>query len=170
MRHRPEKSAPSRRSGAKFVAVDDRPMSGCARAGGDGRQLGLMLVTTCAAPGFHGVGPHHALVLESSAGIDAFRGAEGLKETPNLPKRSDARSEPDSAERCEIDSGWTLWDGFQTLQNPWKPLQNKACRVRDDVRRSARNACDRPQPHLTRSLRRMGDGIQTPVRGQFSDD
>ena len=106
MRHRPEKSAPSRRSGAKFVAVDD--------ACDDLRGSGLpWRRPPSAGPG----------VQCRDRRVPRRRGFERDTKPAQAIGRTRDLS-PDSAERCELDNGWAQRcvgaEGFEPRHLPCK--------------------------------------------------
>ena len=64
--------------------------------------------------------------------VACSRGSAGRKHPGRAADRTETLSSPlsnpvsDQGERCDSDNNqWTLWDGFQTLPRPWKPLPDK---------------------------------------------
>ena len=107
--------------------------------------------------------PEPRILRERSGGGPLLRVWE-RRRTTSSDRTREVSLEQDK--RCKFGNDpWTLWDGFQTLPRPWKPLPDKGFMARCDVGGYAPGACERAPPNLRRSLKRLRDRFQTPVRG-----
>ncbi len=81
-----------------------------------------------------------------------------------------ALTRADVSECCVSDNNrWTLWDGFQTLANPWKPFYHKGSWASAEAATGAPTNRFTPPLVPNRPFKRLWDGFQT-LLGERSCD